>query len=64
MKAGLPVRIGGSHEEEQTTHASFIGQIDGVSVWNVALTEAEISCEHECSVERERTRLSRLLEIR
>ncbi len=38
----LPVRIGSSHEEEWTTHASFVGQIDGVSVWNVALTEAEI----------------------
>ena len=41
-ESSLPVRIGGSHEEEQTTHASFIGQIDQVSVWNVALTEAEI----------------------
>ena len=38
----LPVRIGGSHEEERTSHASFVGQIDRVSVWNVALTEAEI----------------------
>ena len=38
----LPVRIGGSHEEERTTHASFVGQIDRVSVWNVALTETEI----------------------
>ena len=38
----LPVRIGGSHEEEWVTHASFVGQIDSVSVWNVALTEAEI----------------------
>ena len=38
----LPVRIGGSHEGEWVTHASFVGQIDSVSVWNVALTEAEI----------------------
>ena len=38
----LPVRIGGSHEEEWVTHASFIGQIDRVSVWNVALIEGEI----------------------
>ena len=38
----LPVRIGGSHEEARTTHASFVGQIDRVSVWNVALTQAEI----------------------
>ena len=38
----LPVRIGGSHEEKWVTHASFIGQIDRVSVWNAALTEHEI----------------------
>ena len=37
----LPLRIGNSHEE-RTTHASFIGQIDRVSVWNVALTADEI----------------------
>jgi tetratricopeptide (TPR) repeat protein len=41
-ESSLPVRIGGSHEEEWTTHASFIGQIDSVSVWDVALTEDEI----------------------
>ena len=41
-ESSLPVRIGGSHEEEWVTHASFVGQIDRVSVWNVALTEAEI----------------------
>ena len=41
-ESSLPVRIGGSHEEEWVTHASFIGQIDRVSVWDVALTEHEI----------------------
>ena len=38
----LPVRIGSSHEEQWTTHSTFVGQIDKVAVWNVALTEAEI----------------------
>ena len=41
-ESSLPVRIGGSHEEEWVTHASFVGQIDRVSVWNVALTAEEI----------------------
>ena len=41
-ESSLPVRIGGSHEEERTTHASFVGQIDRVSVWDIALTAAEI----------------------
>ena len=41
-ESSLPVRIGGSHEGEWVTHASFVGQIDRVSVWNVALTEGEI----------------------
>ena len=41
-ESSLPVRIGGSHEEEWVTHASFIGQIDRVSVWDVALTADEI----------------------
>ena len=41
-ESSLPVRIGGSHEEKWVTHASFIGQIDRVSVWNAALTEHEI----------------------
>ena len=41
-ESNLPVRIGGSHEEEWVTHASFVGQIDRVSVWNIALTETEI----------------------
>ncbi|MDE0084436.1 MAG: tetratricopeptide repeat protein, partial [Candidatus Poribacteria bacterium] len=38
----LPFRIGGSHEEEVTTHATFVGQIDNVSVWNIALTPEQI----------------------
>ncbi len=38
----LPLRIGGSHEDDLDTHATFIGQIDEVSVWNVALTEQQI----------------------
>ena len=38
----LPLRIGGSHEEERDTHSSFVGQIDEVSIWNVALTENHI----------------------
>ena len=41
-ESSLPLRIGSSHEEEWVTHASFVGQIDAVSVWNVALTTAEI----------------------
>ena len=41
-ESNLPVRIGGSHEEEWVTHASFVGQIDRVSIWDVALTEGEI----------------------
>lgn len=41
-ESSLPVRIGGSHEEEWVTHASFVGQIDRVSVWDVALTVDEI----------------------
>ena len=41
-ESSLPVRIGSTHEEEWATHASFVGQIDSVSVWNVALTEGEI----------------------
>ena len=38
----LPLRIGGSHEEERDTHSSFVGQIDEVSIWNVVLTENHI----------------------
>ena len=41
-ESSLPLRIGSSHEEEWVTHASFVGQIDAVSVWNVALTETQI----------------------
>ena len=41
-ESSLPVRIGGSHEEKWVTHASFIGQIDNVAVWDVALTADEI----------------------
>jgi len=42
-KSILPLRIGGSHEENQNSKSSFVGQIDEVSVWNVALTENQIS---------------------
>lgn len=38
----LPLRIGKSHEEERPTHSSFVGQIDDVSVWNIALTDKQI----------------------
>ena len=38
----LPLRIGNSHEEERPTHSLFIGQIDDVSVWNIALTDKQI----------------------
>ena len=38
----LPLRIGNSHEEEKPTHSLFIGQIDDVSVWNIALTDKQI----------------------
>ena len=38
----LPLRIGSSHEEERDTHSSFVGQIDEVSIWNIALTENHI----------------------
>ena len=41
-KTTLPFRIGCSHEEERWDHASFIGQIDEVRVWNIARTENEI----------------------
>ena len=42
-KSILPLRIGGSHEENQNSNSTFVGQIDEVSVWKVALTEVEIS---------------------
>ncbi len=38
----LPFRIGGSHEEARETHSSFVGQIDEVCIWNIALTENQI----------------------
>ncbi|MDE0315700.1 MAG: tetratricopeptide repeat protein [Candidatus Poribacteria bacterium] len=38
----LPLRIGNSHEDDRETHSSFVGQIDEVSVWNIALTENQI----------------------
>ena len=43
-ESSLPVRVGSSseHDEERATRTSFVGQIDSVSVWNVALTEDEI----------------------
>ncbi len=44
-KSEHPLRIGGSHEEEVTTHASFAGQIDEVRVWNIARTEDQIRAD-------------------
>lgn len=38
----LPLRIGGTHEETNHNNRSFVGQIDEVSVWDVALTEEQI----------------------
>lgn len=38
----LPFRIGQSHEDNVGAQSSFVGQIDQVSVWNVALTEKQI----------------------
>ena len=38
----LPLKIGGTHEEINHNHRSFVGQIDEVSVWDVALTEEQI----------------------
>ncbi len=38
----LPLRIGGTHEVADQEHISFVGQIDEVSVWDVALTEKQI----------------------
>lgn len=38
----LPMKIGGTHEEINHNHRSFVGQIDEVSVWDVALTEEQI----------------------
>ena len=44
-KTTLPFRIGCSHEEERWDHASFVGQIDEVRVWNVARTEQQIRAD-------------------
>ena len=38
----LPFRIGCSHEEEISEHASFAGLIDEVRIWNIARTEYQI----------------------
>ena len=38
----LPLRIGNSHEDDRETHSTFVGQIDEVSIWNIALTENQI----------------------
>ena len=38
----LPFRIGCSHEEERSEHASFAGLIDEVRIWNIARTETQI----------------------
>ena len=42
LKTTLPFRIGGSHEEDISEHASFAGLIDEVRIWNIARTENEI----------------------
>ncbi|MCG9127437.1 hypothetical protein JT359_07555 [Candidatus Poribacteria bacterium] len=42
LKTTLPLRIGRSHEEERPCHSPFIGQIDDVSVWNIARSNEEI----------------------
>ena len=41
-KTTLPLRIGCSHEEEISEHASFAGLIDEVRIWNIARTEKQI----------------------
>ncbi len=41
-ESSLPMKIGGTHEEINHNHRSFVGQIDEVSVWDVALTEEQI----------------------
>lgn len=38
----LPFRIGCSHEEERSEHASFAGLIDEVRIWDIARTEYQI----------------------
>lgn len=44
-KSRLPLRIGWTHEEDHPWHASFVGQIDDVRVWNIARTESEIQSD-------------------
>ncbi len=44
-KSRLPLRIGWTHEADHPWHASFIGQIDDVRVWNIARTESEIQSD-------------------
>ncbi len=41
-RSRLPLRIGSSHEEEQSAQSPFVGQIDEVRIWNIARTETEI----------------------
>ena len=41
-KTTLPFRIGCSHEEERSEHASFAGLIDEVRIWNITHTEYQI----------------------
>lgn len=41
-KTTLPLRIGCSHEEEISEHASFAGLIDEVRIWDIARTENQI----------------------
>ena len=41
-KTTLPLRIGCSHEEEISEHASYAGLIDEVRVWNIVRTEHQI----------------------
>lgn len=42
IKTALPFRIGCSHEEERSEHASFAGLIDEVRIWDIARTENQI----------------------
>lgn len=41
-KTTLPLRIGCSHEEEISEHASYAGLIDEVRIWNIVRTENQI----------------------
>lgn len=41
----LPFRIGCSHEEEISEHASFVGLIDEVRIWNIARTQTQIRAD-------------------